>query len=116
MNRVEIRDIEEEQTKALLNGIKDADDDTKSTYTNILIVARGCKKEVGILPILVVVITDGRSTKDAIFIIGLIVGISLISIDIVDAGIKKIVKSKVVGTLIKMGNTDEVVVSWESKE
>lgn len=45
--------------------IRDANDAANDVGTNKLVTARRTKKEISISPVLAVVITDGRSTKNA---------------------------------------------------
>lgn len=103
-----VGDAEEVQTEASPSGMGDADDDTNGAGTDKLTAAGGRKGEVGVLPVLVVVIAGGGSTEDAAFIIGLTVGIGLVSVGAVGAGMERVVEGKVVGALTRAGNADEV--------
>ena len=59
-------------------------DETNSANIDELAAVRGLKREVSIWPMLVVVIASKKSTKVAIFIIVLIVGIGPIFIGIIN--------------------------------
>lgn len=92
--------------------MENANNNTNSAYTNKLIVAEGPKRKVDILPMLVIFIASGKSTKNAIFIIGLTMDIWLIFVGGVDIDIKRIVKGKIVELLTRAGNADKTAAGW----
>lgn len=96
--------------------MRDADNDTNSVNIDKLITAKGHKGKVGILPMLVVIIVGGRSIKDIAFIIDLIISIGLLFIGAIGAGIKKVVKGKVVKALTRVENTNKIAIGWRPKK
>lgn len=109
-------DAKEVQTKTLLGRMGDANDDINGAGTNKLTAAGSRKGEAGVLPMLVIVIAGGRSTKNTAFIIDVIVGIGFVSINAISAGIKRVVEGKVVEALTRRRNADKKPASWEPEE
>lgn len=115
MTRAGVDDIKEIETDNLINRIKDADNDKNNITNNKLTVARDCNRKIDILLVLIVVIAGKRLNKDEISIIDLTINISLLSIVIVGASIKRIIKSKIVKILIRAKNANKVAADWELK-
>lgn len=109
MIRFGVDNAKEVQIEALLKKIENDDNDINDANTDILTIAEGHKREVGILSMLVVVIASKGSIKDIVFIISLITNISLVSICVIGDDIEKAVKSKVVRVLTKAGNTNRII-------
>lgn len=93
------------------NRIENTDNNINSTGTDKLTVAKGCKKKVSVLLVLVVIIIGKRLIKDAAFIIYLTIAIGLVYVSVVGADMKKIVKVKPVRVFARAGNINEVTAS-----
>lgn len=113
MIRTKSSNAKEIQIEVLLSKIRDVDNNINDAGINKLTTIKGYKEEVDILPMLVVVIANRASTKNAAFIIDLIIDIGFLFVSTVGAGIKKVVEGKIVRALTKVGNADEVVAGWE---
>lgn len=115
-----VSDIEKVLTGALPSEIKNIDNKINSADINKIAAAKGSKREVGIWLVLIVVITNRRSTKVVVFIIGPIVNINSISISIIGIGIENIIRSKIVEILTgagvdKLGNIDKIAITLRPK-
>lgn len=71
------------ENRALLNRVRDTNHDANSANIDKMAAIESPKKEVGIWPVLVIIITGKKLTKVLIFIIVFTVNISSIFISIV---------------------------------
>ena len=71
------------ESRALLSGVGDTNDDANGADIDKVAAARGLKRGVDVWPILVVVIADGESSEVAAFIIVLTIDTSPIFVGVV---------------------------------
>lgn len=105
--KARIYDVKKILTVALLSRMEDVDE---------VVIAGGPKREVGVWLMLLIVIAGWGSTKDAIFIISLTIGIRLVSGSIIGACMEKIIRSKILWVLTKTRvgqarNADKIVAN-----
>lgn len=106
--KAKVSDVEKVLTEALPSEIKNIDNKINSADINKIAAAEGSKREVGIWLVLIVVITNRRSTKVIVFIIGLTVNINSISMSIIGIGMENIIRSEIMKVLTGLG-----LISWK---
>ena len=90
-----VDDAEEVLTGALPSGVGDTDDDANGGDIDEVAAAGGPKGEVGVWPVLVVVIAGGGSAADAGFTIGSTAGAGPVPVGGVGAGTTGVVEGKI---------------------
>lgn len=118
--KTKVSDVEKVLTEALPSEIKNIDNKINSADINKIAAAEGSKREVGIWLVLIVVITNRRSTKVIVFIIGLTVNINSISMSIIGIGMENIIRSEIMKVLTgagvdKLENIDKIAITLRLK-